>query len=741
MIEGQDPGQLRGDQPLGPNEADAVGLREVAARVADALAGLRTDASLVIGLEGRWGSGKSSLLSEIEEALGRLSAARPHSIIHFRPWLVGNREALLGRLFDDLDTAITGIKAASGDTTKVTLNQAKRAGKAARKFVAALGRAGATVEVAGDASALIIVKWIGKGLKAAGAWFGREPEARSLDLLKTRLVAALKALDHRIIVTIDDIDRLEPAEILEVLRLVRSVGDLPNVLYLLCYDSEILAHGVKQAAQVDDGQAYLEKIVQLTIPVPRPEIFQLRFWFEDTLAGFAGPRDEDGADRLKSLIDIEGGRRLITPRAVVRALDALRFLWPTLDKAGVDLADLVWLQLIKDGNPQLYRWIEQYCATAAELSLGTARIDDEERSEMLAGLLDAAGKNWFASIHYRHYFAEQLPGLDLSYSQEGPLFTLLGKVSERERDLAIAGRRLASPDHYRLYFALADPSHALKQADFDAFWEAARESAEAISQILVEMHAPKPTRNLGKADILLERIRGRDPATLTSDQCANILLGFADGLDDVYRSRPFERFWVTGPWDRAERLVVPLLRRLDVSARASTIDAMFSQGRALSWLTKLFRSETFAHGRAGDRPKPESERYFSGPEFDRIAAAMLTRYRAMSLDAVLTTISPIDILFAWAQGGGADEVETVKQFLAKETIDDDRFLRLLDGLRSTITTSERSYKALKLANVAPFLDPELVRKRLDQIAADATQANLALHARALLGAVEVAEDF
>src|SRR6185437_2353953 len=146
---------------------------------------------------------------------------------------------------------------------------------AARKFAAALGRAGSAVEFAGEASSVGPVKWIGQGMKTAGEWLGREREAKSLDLLRTRLIDALKALDRRIIVTIDDIDRLEPTEMLEVLRLVRSVGDLPNILYLLCYDSDILADGIKHAAAVADGQAYLEKIVQLTIPVPRPETFQL----------------------------------------------------------------------------------------------------------------------------------------------------------------------------------------------------------------------------------------------------------------------------------------------------------------------------------------------------------------------------------------------------------------------------------------------------------------------------------
>ncbi|MBB3910876.1 P-loop NTPase fold protein [Sphingomonas desiccabilis] len=740
MVYQLDPGQLLGDAPLQADAPDAVGLREVAASIATALANLRTDASLVIGIEGRWGSGKSSLLAEVERALVGAPAARPHSLVHFRPWLVGNRDALLEQLFAHLEDAVAGIEAARGDTTRQTLVQAKQVGKALRGFAAGVKRAGSAVELAGDAAAFAPLKWAGKGVAWFGEWLGREPAAKSLETLRARLEAALKALDHRIIVTIDDIDRLEPAEMLELLRLVRSVGDLPNILYLLCYDSAILAHGVSQAAQVEDGQAYLEKIVQLTVPVPLPEAFQLRHWFEVTLASFAAPRDEDGASRLRTVIDLEGGRRLTTPRAVVRVLDALRFLWPTLEKAGADLADLVWLQLIKEGNPALYRWIEEYCAAAAELSLGTGRVGEEERAASLDLLVARAGKDWFGSLHYAHHFAEQLPGLELNYDKEGARFRLHGTVAERERDRALAGRRLASPDHYRLYFALAAPTHALKLADFDAFWAASREGAAAVSQLLIAMQVRPSGRSLSQIDMLLERIRGSDLTVIDPSQAANILLGFADGLDLVYWARPFERFWVTGPWDRAERLVVPLVERLDDGLRAATVDAMF-KGAALSWLTNLFRHETFAHGRFGDRPKPPSEHYFSASELDRITATMRARYRALSLDAILEAVSPIDILYAWIQGADAEEVEHTRAFIAAETVDDSQFLRLLDALRSAVTTSDGQFKTLKVENLAPFLDADTALARLRELAVDINRPELARRAGSLIEAAKAAREF
>ena len=63
-----------------------------------------------------------------------------------------------------------------------------------------------------------------------------------------------------------------------MLRLIRAVADFPDVIYVLSYDPHVVASVLKKAVQVDDGAAFLEKIVQINIRVPRPEAFDLRSW-------------------------------------------------------------------------------------------------------------------------------------------------------------------------------------------------------------------------------------------------------------------------------------------------------------------------------------------------------------------------------------------------------------------------------------------------------------------------------
>jgi hypothetical protein len=410
-----------------------------------------------------------------------------------------------------------------------------------------------------------------------------------------------------------------------------------------------------------------------------------------------------------TVADYEGGRQLRTPRSVVRALDAVRFLWPPLHEAKADLADLVWLQLIKGGNPALYRWIEEYCGTAAALSLGTARVEDAEKATELARLLETVDDGHFDDSTYRYNFAEQLLGVELDHSQDRNKFKIFERVGDRDRDEAIRKRRLTSPDHYRLYFALAGPSHALTQDNFTSMWAAAEAGANQAGTALMRLHDEHSAGSLTKADLLLERINSAYEL-LAPEQCENLLIALSQVMDEAYRRHPFDQFWVSSLWDRAQRLIPLLLSRLEPARRPAVVTAMFSEGAAIGWLTSLFRHETGAHGRYGNRVRPEDEWLFTNAELDRITELMLDRYRAMSASEVFGCPDPISLLFAWRQGG--DE-QGPRQLVEAEIVSDEGLVETLEHLTSTIVSSNRGkFYVLKKDNLAPFLDYENVEERI-----------------------------
>jgi hypothetical protein len=90
-----------------------------------------------------------------------------------------------------------------------------------------------------------------------------------------QLRKALLQRQRRLLVLIDDIDRLHPDEILDVLRLVKLVGDLPYVTYLLAFDRPYVEKALGRETQLG-GRSYLEKVIQVSYDLPaiRPSKLQ-----------------------------------------------------------------------------------------------------------------------------------------------------------------------------------------------------------------------------------------------------------------------------------------------------------------------------------------------------------------------------------------------------------------------------------------------------------------------------------
>jgi len=117
--------RIQGDRALGGDGEDKLGFGPTADLLAEALAVGTSSDGLVVGVTGRWGSGKSSLINLTQAALGRRADGdRPH-VIEFKPWLVGTRDALLQAMFAELVAGIDQIELEAGNATGVTIRKAQ----------------------------------------------------------------------------------------------------------------------------------------------------------------------------------------------------------------------------------------------------------------------------------------------------------------------------------------------------------------------------------------------------------------------------------------------------------------------------------------------------------------------------------------------------------------------------------------------------------------------------------------
>jgi predicted KAP-like P-loop ATPase len=92
---------------------------------------------------------------------------------------------------------------------------------------------------------------------------------KSIEEIKNEICENQIKYDGRIIIVIDDIDRLNEIEIKQIFQLVKSIADFPNTTYVLTFDREVVSKAL-ETEQCGNGNQYLEKIVQ--IPFELPEI-------------------------------------------------------------------------------------------------------------------------------------------------------------------------------------------------------------------------------------------------------------------------------------------------------------------------------------------------------------------------------------------------------------------------------------------------------------------------------------
>ncbi|MCK0533264.1 hypothetical protein [Sphingobium agri] len=375
----------------------------------------------------------------------------------------------------------------------------------------------------------------------------------------------------------------------------------------------------------------------------------------------------------------------------------------------------------------VYEWITVYLAEMSARASGRTNISEEQRvraRQSLDAALECDGTT-FGEVCDR--LADHLPGI-ASYHRD-PDGGIYEEVHQVEMDRAIGARRLSSPDHYRLYFAFAQPTNAPRSSDFNDLATAIAASAEQAADLLRKWQGQRLTSGVTRAEVMLDRLAARVLAAPTAPEAEHLLLAYANVMDEL-AGGSVNDFGGPDVWRRAMRSLPTLLDTLG-DAREAGIRRMFAEGQAVSWLTSLFRHETFAHGRHGDRP--DSDRLLASDELDLVTEVMLGRYRRMSFDDIKAQLQPLSMLFAWQQGGDEDGP---RNLLASEVDTDEGLVGTLQHLcgrvRTATATAEREIATLSRSNIASLVDYESARERITQLAETAQDPVFREKARILL---------
>ncbi|WP_321943298.1 KAP family P-loop NTPase fold protein [Paraburkholderia tropica] len=279
-----DSASLRHDQPQ--IVTDLYGRRSFAERLATLLSLPSGSPGIVIGIEGAWGSGKTTVVRYIIESLSKGSSEAP-IVVEFNPWMLAGADALVEALLTELASGI-GVSAEDEKAEKSLAVASKILGYAGLmrhlkylKYVPGVSLFGVAAETVGDAlhRASELAAEVGDAVDNAKKVVEDAEKLvavkAGLSQRKKEVVDALAELDRPIVVVVDDLDRLTPDEIKAVFRTIKAVADFPRVAYLLAYDRNVVAASLSDGGTAG-GTAYIEKIVQVAYPISPAFPWQLQ---------------------------------------------------------------------------------------------------------------------------------------------------------------------------------------------------------------------------------------------------------------------------------------------------------------------------------------------------------------------------------------------------------------------------------------------------------------------------------
>jgi Cdc6-like AAA superfamily ATPase len=261
------------DKPIENDTEDILGRDKFIDHLVDSIQLWDGKESIAVALYGAWGDGKTSILNLTEKKLKEIRS-RDFRYIKFCPWMLSESDNLIESFINEMNRAI-GKKGLLRKYAKLLSNiPNKEDAKTIWNgilFIATLLGATTTgvLQLISNASAFL--KWgapiFTLGCLIANKFLPLLFKSQSVIDTKNQIAKKLKGNKKKLLVIIDDLDRLSTQEIRQVFRIIRTNADFPNTMYLLAFDREVVEKslGVQEGIS---GPKYLEKMIQASFTLP-----------------------------------------------------------------------------------------------------------------------------------------------------------------------------------------------------------------------------------------------------------------------------------------------------------------------------------------------------------------------------------------------------------------------------------------------------------------------------------------
>lgn len=318
------------DAPIKQSDKDLFNMGSLVSRIVNYITFTDVhDAAFSMGIVGEWGDGKTSLMNLVEEKIKEVH--KDFIIVHFSPRASKKADFIQEDFLESLKQALSP-KHSGIDRT--------------------IDKYAIAIDVIPDVPLIV-----SKGLELLQIRSDKKREITRNELLK-----AIKEIGQRIVIFVDDLDRLTGEELLEVLKLLDTNGAFPNMVFLTSYDKDYVNAVLNNYLHLENqSRAYTDKYFTVEIRVPLHPSFRLMDYLVKLLtdaskSGFITQLNEVKIEEQTRKLSSYLMSRLHTIRDIKRFVNQFLYDYAEVQR-DVFYHDFLLLELIKYAHHEDYEAI------------------------------------------------------------------------------------------------------------------------------------------------------------------------------------------------------------------------------------------------------------------------------------------------------------------------------------------------------------------------------------------------
>jgi len=279
----------------------------------------KTDTPMTIGVQGEWGSGKTSLLNQIWSKLEEFNKEHNDDENFLQIWVNSWEHSLLCSPEECLLKIVNEIihELLAADVDKSKKDKVKDGVQNLMKGALRIGSSLA----AGSA-----------GESAVDSLFSEN--ANSIKELRVQLKALVEEIREletnpyqRVVVYVDDLDRIEPRDAVSILELLKNIFNIKDCVFVLAIDYQVVVKGLKEKfgdptpENEWEFRSFFDKIIQLPFKMPMGN-YDIGKYVKSLLKDIQYNEQLD-EDLIESLVTLSIGTN---PRSIKRLINSLSLI-------------------------------------------------------------------------------------------------------------------------------------------------------------------------------------------------------------------------------------------------------------------------------------------------------------------------------------------------------------------------------------------------------------------------------